>query len=402
MPTGGWPSPNESAAKGLARLEGRRHDFSMERGFVFPIIMVRPPQVEHSFTWLLEPPDVIPHKARWYIDGSCTNPRWLQARGLGYALVLVGSDGTLLAAGNGNPPGWVTDSGGSETWAFLQVLTMFPVCCSIITDYHNIIVMLQAGGQSATAASRPLARIWRYIYNIIISESVHDYLLMRVSWMPSHCTLAAIGTRVKSDGEFVSAIDWRANRLADHLARLAANLVTVPKMASDMLDEFTKAAEYCAASLGVVTHAANNHIVPIMRDDGKVVNRKVRDNNADQARELGRAKRQHQDVLPDAKPLPKRTKGSDNGAPDDSMPDRVHQPSTQGASFFQLPMPKHTAAVAKAKAAAKAKAIEAECENSFRESWRNRLDARATTKPVVPGSARLAALKDRIKNRSEV
>ena len=41
-------------------------------------------------------------------------------------MILVDSDGSLLAAGKGNPPNWVIDSGGAEVWAFLQVLEMFP------------------------------------------------------------------------------------------------------------------------------------------------------------------------------------------------------------------------------------------------------------------------------------
>ena len=115
MPTGGWPKPSGPAAKGLAKLTGRRHTFALERGLIFPIIMIRPPQVEHSFSWLIPAPDVIPRRARWYIDGSCTNPRWRQARGIGYAIALVDNNGSLLAAGNGNPPNWIIDSGGAET-----------------------------------------------------------------------------------------------------------------------------------------------------------------------------------------------------------------------------------------------------------------------------------------------
>ena len=117
MPHGGWPGPTGDAAKGLAKLSIRRTEFALERGIIFPVIIVKPPAVEHSSTWLIQPPDNIPYKARWYIDGSCTNPIWKQARGTGYALVLVDFDGTLLAAGNGSPPNYVVDSGGAELWA---------------------------------------------------------------------------------------------------------------------------------------------------------------------------------------------------------------------------------------------------------------------------------------------
>ena len=114
LPCGGWPAPKAEAGKGMARLYGRRHAVALERGIIFPIIMVHPLQVEHSLAWIIKPPDVIPAGARWYTDGCCTHPTWKHARGVGFALVLADSDGSLMAAGNGNPPYWVTDSVGRK------------------------------------------------------------------------------------------------------------------------------------------------------------------------------------------------------------------------------------------------------------------------------------------------
>ena len=56
MPTGGWPTPKGPAAEGIAKLSGRRLNFALERGFIFPIIMIKPQQVEHSYDWILPPP----------------------------------------------------------------------------------------------------------------------------------------------------------------------------------------------------------------------------------------------------------------------------------------------------------------------------------------------------------
>ena len=305
-------------------------------------------------------------------------------------MILVDSGGSLLAAGKGNPPNWVIDSGGAEVWAFLQVLEMFPDCSRITTDYYNILVMLQSGRKSATAATRPLARLWRSIYDCIDKRGTIDILRKRVWWMPSHCPLATVGTRVMSNGEFVGALDWRANRLVDHLARIAAELVTVPDLAGIIRDQFSKAVEYCAASLGVVTHAANNHIIPVTREDGVVVNRKVRDNNADQARELARGYKR-----PVGTKLPLARNEIDSGGAHKNACDA----NSATPEPIRLPVFKHPAVVAKAKACAKAKAHEAATEDSFRESWRSRLEARITTVPVVTAAERLEALRVRIRGR---
>ena len=137
-------------------------------------------------------------------------------------------------------------------------------------------------------------------------------------------------------------------------------------------------------------------------DDGRVVYRELRDNNADMARKRGRVKRRRQAVHPVAEPPTKRSRGSDNGASDDSMPSFLRQPSTHRASTFQQqPVHKHVVVTAKARARAKAKAIEAQQDEAFLSSWRERLDSRPTTKPVVSGATRMQALLAQVRGRSE-
>ena len=82
---------------------------------------------------------------------------------------------------------------------------------------------------------------------------------------------------MRSDGHFVSALDWRANRLVDSLARLAAKRLAVPDLASRMFEQAMHAAEYYAAFLGTVTHAANNHRVPEIKPNGTQVFKHYRD-----------------------------------------------------------------------------------------------------------------------------
>ena len=45
---------------------------------------------------------------------------------------------------------------------------------------------------------------------------------MQVVWMPAHTAAHDVGVRVKSDGTLLTAVDQRANDLADKLAKAAA------------------------------------------------------------------------------------------------------------------------------------------------------------------------------------
>ena len=86
--------------------------------------------------------------------------------------------------------------------------------------------------------------------------------------MPAHKSASAIGTCIGSDGNFVTAIDWRANRLVDYFAKLAARVHCVPDLASTLFKQAMHAAEYCAAFLGTVTHKANHHKVLLTKPNG--------------------------------------------------------------------------------------------------------------------------------------
>eukprot|EP00973_Karenia_brevis_P019612 2690369-Karenia_brevis.AAC.1 len=81
----------------------------------------------------------------------------------------------------------------------------------------------------------------------------------RLTWMPAHGATHTTGCALKSDGCAVTGTDWRANRLADALAKTAAGIDRVPHKLLKQVDVAAKAAEFAAARLGVVTHKCNNH-----------------------------------------------------------------------------------------------------------------------------------------------
>ena len=95
--------------------------------------------------------------------------------------------------------------------------------------------------------------------------------------MPAHQTCAAIGVRVLSNGDKLSAIDWRANRLVDALAKQAAALRRAPIAITRLLGSARAAVRHAACLLGRVTHAANNCQLEVLLPDGSHGLRTCRD-----------------------------------------------------------------------------------------------------------------------------
>ena len=107
-------------------------------------------------------------------------------------------------------------------------------------------------------------------------------------WMPAHQGMAAIGERHLSNGKELSAVDWRANCLADARAKQVASLRKGPPAVLRFLKSGKAAVRHAAALLGQVTHAANNHRVLIVGADGVPHMKNIRDA---QPRPLGVARR---------------------------------------------------------------------------------------------------------------
>ena len=99
----------------------------------------------------------------------------------------------------------------------------------------------------------------------------------RVSWMPSHESVEAVGRLRDSQGRPITSVMWRANRLADALAKKAASEHRLPSHALHQVEASAQLVRYHAAKLGVVTHSANNHHVPMVDESGATVVKVVRE-----------------------------------------------------------------------------------------------------------------------------
>ena len=146
----------------------------------------------------------------------------------------------------------------------------------------GLLIAAKAGVHAATAPRRPAARIWR----AIASVTDHDFSMLctALTWMPAHTAPSAIGERLKSNGKPVSAPEWRANQLADCLAKSAAHESPERTAAAKGIHAAQQVLLHAASQLGCVTLAANNHEVCVTKADGTTCTVTRRDATAPSAR----------------------------------------------------------------------------------------------------------------------
>ena len=116
---------------------------------------------------------------------------------------------------------------------------------------------LLAGADISTHASKPLARIFAAIFSMLedASQGERDRLL---TWMPAHTPWAAIDVRRRSDGKAISGIDWRANRLVDAAAKIAAKSCRAPWATRRVFSRHSATALHGIARAGMACHAAHH------------------------------------------------------------------------------------------------------------------------------------------------
>ena len=95
--------------------------------------------------------------------------------------------------------------------------------------------------------------------------------------MPAHGALHTIGLREKSDGCPVTSLDWRANRLADAVAKAGAACVRTPASARILNNRVRNAYEHALVKLAAVTVAANRHETSTIHEDGTATRVILRD-----------------------------------------------------------------------------------------------------------------------------
>eukprot|EP00973_Karenia_brevis_P038886 5368537-Karenia_brevis.AAC.1 len=127
---------------------------------------------------------------------------------------------------------------------------MGPFPPTIITDCQSLLMTTRSGTARATAAKRPLARIWNLIAAALDGRIEALTASGKLVWMPAHRSLSSIGEIWRSDGRRVKVVDWRANQLADALAKMAAPRSDMSEAIDTLFATACEAAQYELAMLG--------------------------------------------------------------------------------------------------------------------------------------------------------
>jgi len=168
--------------------------------------------------------------------------------------------------------------GAAEAWALLLTLEVNPCPPRVLTDCMALLHTARAGPASAGRGKNTDARIWNEI--TAITGGCYNALLSEMAWMPSHTSAACENVRVKSNGRALTTSEWRANQLADTLAKRGALVSPLRDEADKAITVAGGALQQVAARLGVVTCAANTHLVEGVKEDGTAFSITKRDSSA--------------------------------------------------------------------------------------------------------------------------
>ena len=395
VPQGGWPTAPANVDRFISKLSQPRRLALQNRGVLALQLSMPIPSDDGWLRWLMGSPDKLPHDARWYIDGSFIDGPSAYTGRTGFGAVAIGDANEILAMGYGVPPAWIKNAAGAEGWALHVVLRATVAPPTVTTDCLGLVEQLARGFADATSSRRPLARLWKLMAVSLDYHIPDDWPHGRLRWMPAHKTRAAIGTARRSDGQFVTYVDWRCNRLVDALAKTAAHQNRAPALLRTLLHDANQAVEYSAAVLGMATLGANHFVETTWRDDGTACSVVHRDAMPPAFNARGRG------VRP----------GADSRRPTLAAPERGDTPSHPTAASSEAAalesanaarLEHHKAAKGRAKQLELQRALDAEARGH--QAWlRDRAAAPAPAPPADRPSAteRLEALRMRIAAKAE-
>ena len=126
----------------------------------------------------------------WYIDGSCFKDAHPAYACIGYAIVVVGRDGEVLAFGGGKPPHWATwdnSAAAAEAWALYVALSSNPHVPKVVTDCFGLLGSLRKAFGGASGHACPLSRIWHLVFSVLDGTDAKGLVDNgRIVWMPAH------------------------------------------------------------------------------------------------------------------------------------------------------------------------------------------------------------------------
>ena len=102
----------------------------------------------------------------------------------------------------------------------------------VVTDGQCLLTTAAAGTVRATASSRPLVAVWRTIVAALDADVSLLVTRDKLRRLPAHKSLELALQARNSNGDLVTEIGWRANRLADAIARRCTHTLAAPRAAA--------------------------------------------------------------------------------------------------------------------------------------------------------------------------
>ena len=271
-----WPPEPDEVARFDATLTPARKRLLADRAVLVVDVPIPPPQVDsHRWHWHVAPPDICDDTLRWYIDGSRRHPTSHELATTGCGVAVVDNEGKLVGLASATPPPWVKSSSAAETWALYLTLAEVTVIPTIVTDCLGLLNTAAAGFAVAKGSSSANARIWTLIDEVTsgLMAPLRDALV----WTPAHTSIDQCLHRRRSDLRHVSSVDWRANQLADVLAKSAAMDDPGRRAAAKHIRDAKSSLLHHAMQVGLATYQANNHEVSRTNPDGSQTMVSLRD-----------------------------------------------------------------------------------------------------------------------------
>ena len=279
LPSDGWTPLDDQSKAFIRTLSDDRARALQTRATLTVSLPIAEPQIPTvGWLWISEPPDQDMENLTWVIDGSRRYASHWTLATTGCGVAVLDRYGKLVAYATATPPHWVKTAGAAEAWALLLTLKESPALPRIITDCLALLHAARSGPAFAARAKNTDARIWKQIADC--TGGCYKELLGALVWMPSHTSNSDGSSRVKSDGRSISTAEWRANQLADALAKKGALVSPLREEADKVIKVAGESLRQSASKLGVVTHAANAHVIEGSRADGSTFSITKRDSTS--------------------------------------------------------------------------------------------------------------------------
>eukprot|EP00973_Karenia_brevis_P078828 10940239-Karenia_brevis.AAC.1 len=145
-------------SQSLGPANGQMSDlfrFCLTRGLCpSPKLPERPSEAFDTFQWHISPSGDIPNGCRVFTDGSLIDGQWAGCAALGWAIVVLDSKDSVVAAAYGVPPQWVDSIQGAELWAVQIALATIVFPKAILTDCKTVQTGVRQTGQWIKSSKR--------------------------------------------------------------------------------------------------------------------------------------------------------------------------------------------------------------------------------------------------------